>query len=459
MGLRDALYEGRTSIESPALPLTSTALVNWLGGTPTYAGVAVNERNAVRFIAVYRAVSLVSGVIASMDLKVRRGTSIVQTAIAADPHPDMTAFEFWERVFWQELLSGDAFASKLKITRGPRAGDVIGLDPYPMGTVHPRRVKRTTKNPWGKEFDVDLDDGHKVLTPFDVWHVPGPGYEGEQGLSPIGVARQSLGIGLAAEEFGGRHFGSGSLVSGVLQTDAAVDQGVAETIKARFLEKTRGRDRFHDVAVLDRGLKFVPIGVSPKDAMFLEAIDATVVDVARLYGLPPHLLADVERSTSWGTGIEQQNLALIAFTLGPWMTRAEQRFSKELLPRGMNADFDTASLLRGDLKTRMAAHRDAIWAGFKQPAEARADEGMPPVDGLDKFYVPLNYRPVDEPLTNRDKVEAAKALVSVGYDPEDALKAVGLDPIKHTGILPVTLQKQDTPKAPAAPAPPSGAAT
>lgn len=374
------------SVEDPLRPLTDASLISLMGGSPTHSGVSVNDRSAVRFIAVYRAVSLVSAAIASLPFRAHRGQEAVPSGLLAKPHPDSTPMELWERKLWAVLLNGNTFSSKVR----DGAGAITYLDPYEMGTVKARRVKRTAKNPWGKEFDIRTGDWPKVLTPEDVLHIPGPGYDGAEGLSPIGVARQGIGVGLAAEEFGARHFGSGSLIAGVLQTEQKLEQTQADALKARWKEKLTGLSKAHEIAVLDAGAKWQPVGIPPKDAQFLETRKFAVTDVARLYGIPPHLLGDVEKSTSWGTGIEQQTLGLIVFTLGAWMTRFEQRVAQECLPKGVTADFDTAALLRGDVKTRMDAHGVSITHGIKSRNEARAEEGKPPVVGGDRFMVPAN---------------------------------------------------------------------
>ena len=385
MGLTSGLLQ--RSIENPLRPLTDAGLITLLGGAPTHSGMSVNEKSAVRFIAVYRAVSLVSAVIAALPFVGKRGKEPISVGLLNKPHFDLTPMELWERVMWAELLTGNSFCAKLR--DGKNA--ITYLDPYDLGTVTPRRVKRTAVNPWGKEFDLRTNDWPIVLTPWDVLHIPGPGYDGAGGLSPIGVARQGIGVGLAAEEFGARHFGSGSLIAGVLQTDQPLDQPQAEATKRRWQEKTAGLAHAHEAVVLDRGLKWTQIGIPPKDAQFLETRKFAVTDVARLYGIPPHLLGDVETSTSWGTGIEQQQIGLIVFTLTQWMTRVEQRVSVECLAPSITADFDTSGLLRGDVKTRMEAAGTAIQNGIKNRNEARAAEGLAPVKGGDRFLVPSNH--------------------------------------------------------------------
>lgn len=387
MGLSSALLERRTTLENPLLPLTSTALLEVLGGQPTFSGASVNAKSAVKFIAVYRSVALVSGVIAALPLQAKSGYDVVDVDLLSRPHVDMPPMELLERLLWALLLSGNSYSAKVR----DRNKGIVGLDPYEIGSVTPRRVKKTERNPWGKEFDIRTVDWPRVLTPEDVLHIPGPGYDPVEGLSPIGVARQGVGLGLAAEEFGARHFGSGSLIRGILATDAKIDQPTADALQARWAAKTTGMGNAGAIPVIDAGAKFIPIGLSPADSQFIETRLHQVGEVARLYGIPLHLLAETTKSTSWGTGIEQQNIGLIIFTLNAWMTRLEQRVAKECLPRGLTLDFDTAEILRGDLKSQMEAAGIAVEKGLRPANEARKSLRLPPIAGGDLRTIPANW--------------------------------------------------------------------
>jgi HK97 family phage portal protein len=383
--------------ENPGRPLTDATLAEILGaGWRTTASVPVSEKNAVRLISVYRAVSLVSGVIAMLDLVAFRegsGRQPFSSRLLQRPHPDMTEMEVWERQIWQLLLNGNSYALK----RRNRADAVEEIEPLPFGAVREvRRVTRSGANRWGKEFLVEEDGRQRVLTPWDVLHIPGPGYDGCRGLSPIGVAREGIGLALAQQEYAARLFGSGSLMSGVLQTEQILEEEDAKALKTRWQQRVGGLGKAHEVAVLDRGAKFQPIGINPEDAQFLESREFSVIEIARLYGIPPHLMSDVDKSTSWGTGIEQQTIALITFTLGPWMSRVEQRVSDECLPPGVRAEFRTQKLLRGDAKARAEANRVWTQSGVKSRNEARIEEGLPPVPGGDLMIVPANMTILDE---------------------------------------------------------------
>lgn len=427
----------RRSIEDPLRPLTDSTLISVLGGSTTRSGISVSEETAVRkYIALYRAITLVSGSIASLPFGAHRqqaGGPAYASQLLQEPHPDMPPMEVWEHVFCSLLSAGFSASLKIRDSRDR----ITGIEPLSPRSVKRRHISRTNKNPWGVEFDLRMDDGStKTLDRWDVLYIPGP----FGGLSPIGVARESIGGSLAAEEYSSRLWASGSLMAGVLQTDAALDEDQATALKNRWKEKVAGLAKAHEVAVLDRGAKFHSIAINPADAQLIESREFGILMIAVLYGLPPHLVGLVDRSTSWGTGIEQQNIGLVVYTLTPWMTRVEQRVSRELLPPGIVADFNTKGLLRGDIKTRYEAYAKGVLGGFLKPREARDDEGWERTEGDDRLYLPMNLRAADQEASLKERGDMAGALVRAGFDPTDSLKLAGLDPIKHLGLLPVTVQ-------------------
>jgi HK97 family phage portal protein len=234
-----------------------------------------------------------------------------------------------------------------------------------------------------------------IATPADVIHVRAWGNDLLQGISPVGAARQALGMAVAAEEYGARLFGSGTLMSGVLQTDQPLTSEDADALKARWNAKMQGLSHAHEISILDNGAKFVRLGLPPGDAQFIDSRKFQVIEIARLYGIPPHMLMDVERSTSWGAGIEEQGLGFNIYTLRQWLARVEQSLSNELLPRGINCRFDVAELLRGDIKGRLEAYQIGVENAIYTPNEARAFEGLQPLPDGDQLMFPMNYGSLD----------------------------------------------------------------
>jgi len=210
------------------------------------------------------------------------------------------------------------------------------------------------------------------------------------GGAPCRAARQGVGLARSSEEYAARLFGSGSLATGLLQTEQRLTPEQADLIQARWAAKRSGLGSAHGTIVLDSGAKFHQLTIPPVDAQFLESRAFQVSEVARIFGVPPHMLMDTEKSTSWGTGIEQQSIGWVVYTLRPWLTRLEQRITKLVRPSKLYVKFRVEGLLRGDSAQRAAFYR-AMWSlGALSTNEIRALEDMDPVEGGDVRYRPLN---------------------------------------------------------------------
>jgi len=400
MTVLGSLLGSRRSLENPAKPLTDLSLREYLGGGPTEAGVNVTAESALGLTAVYRAHALIAGLLGALPMHSYRrrsdgGREPAPAGVIDNPNPDMTSMELWEYVGLSLLGHGNGYVYK----RRDRALRVRELEPFRPDTMRVERKKdwRSDTNPSGKRFTESTTAGEKVYTPFDVLHIPGLSYDGTKGMSPIGVARQSLGRSMAAERFGARMFGHGALIQGILTADGEITEDTAKRFKAQWRERTTGPERNWDIPVLHSGAKFQPIALPPADAQFIETMKFGVQDVARLYGLPPHLLGDVERSTSWGTGIEQQATQMLVYMLDAWLTRIEQRVTREVVADSTQyVKYNRAALLRADTATRFMAYQRAINNGWMNADEIRQLEERDPLpDGLGQiFYQPKNLSPV-----------------------------------------------------------------
>jgi HK97 family phage portal protein len=387
---------GAGSPENPNNALTAESLATWFGsGVKSLAGVDVTPQRAMGLTAVYRAVALRSGTQAALPLHsyeeaTNGDRSRISLPVLSDPHPDLTRFEVWEFACVSLDLWGNSYQQKIR----NGLGQVVELWPIEPWRVKVGKVRPSTLNPSGKVFSVTDDDGREhAWTSREVLHIPGMGYDGVVGASPIRVAKQALGIGLAAEEYSARFFGNGSLMAGVLQTEQRLQPAEADALHKRWVAKVAGLGKAHDIVVLGNGTKFQPIGVPPRDAAVLESRGFTVADAARLFGLPPHLLGDTQKSTSYGAGIEAQGIQLVVYTLRSPLTRVEQRVTKELVrpsrPDGF-AEYAVEGLLRGDSKARAAFYESGIRAGWMLRSEPRRLENLPAVPGLDVPLTPMN---------------------------------------------------------------------
>jgi HK97 family phage portal protein len=380
-------------LENPAQPLTSSALAEWLGGTTLDAGVVVTPWSSLGMSAVWRSVVVTSAVAAALPLHAYAAGTKRQEEfdLLAEPHPDMTDLEFWRLSYAHRLLWGDSFAQKLRDGRG-RIAELWPISPWRVQDV--RRAKPTPANPGGKQFDVVDDDGtlHTDLTTRDILHIPGFSLDGLRGVSVISHAAQSIGLSLAAEKSAARFFGRGSQVSGVLETDQQLEPKQADRLKDRWQAKTSGVDHAHEVAVLDSGAKFRPLTMPFRDAQLLESRQFGVTEAARFFGVPLFLLFETAKSTSWGTGLEQQAQGWVTFDLAPqWLAPTERRVTKELMRaegHPLYARYSVEGLLRADSKARGEFYRVMREIGAFNADEVRELEDRPPIaDGSGQTYL------------------------------------------------------------------------
>lgn len=378
---------------NPGQPLSASTLLSLVGGGKTHAGPKVTEEKSLGMPAVWRAVNLIAGTIASLPLHAykqdgsMRNRATGQAAeLLASPHPDLTPFEFWETVYTHQLLWGNAYLHILR----DQVGRVRELWPIPPASVQVGRTSNLGKKVYLVTYE-GLDEGRPTPhTDETILHLPAFGYDGICGVSPIRVARQGIGLALAAEEYGARLFGSGSLATGLLQTEQRLTTKQADDLQRRWQEKRAGLSNAHGTIVLDKGATFTQLSIAPGDAQFIESRRFQVSEIARMFGVPPHMLMDTEKSTSWGSGIEQQTIAFVTYTLRPWLTRVEQRISRVLRPQPVYARYSVEGLLRGDTAARSAFYKDMWGIGAFSTNDILALEERAPVEGGDVRYRPLN---------------------------------------------------------------------
>ncbi|WP_327655705.1 phage portal protein [Streptomyces sp. NBC_00483] len=406
------LFDRRSSPENPAVPITDSSLLDWLGGPKVEAGVQVSERSALHMPAVWRSVAVIAGVSAALPLHTyKAGTKDrTENALLADPHPELTPLELWRLAYAHRVLWGNAYIQKL---RAP-SGQVKELWPISPDRVSVDRERPSDANPSGKWFYATDDWGvlHR-LTPRDLLHLPGLGYDGLTGCSPVRAAAQGIGLAQAAELGASRLFGRGNLVSGVLQTEQRLNSEQAAALKASWRAKVGGIENAHEVAVLDSGASFQPVSMPLKDAQFLESREFQITEVARMFGVPLFLLMETAKSTSWGTGLEQQAQGWVTFDLGPaWLAPTEQRITKELLPPGEYAHYRLQGLLRGDSSSRATFYRAMRDTGVMSANDIRALEELPPIAGPegDTYLQPTYMAPLgSNPLAPDDAPAPVRA--------------------------------------------------
>lgn len=371
-----------TSISDPVL-------ATYFGvGQPNFSGVPVNEHTALGISAVWRAVNLISGTIASLPLKTYRETDDRPQRVASildDPYGPgsgyLTPYEWKQTVVAHLLLHGHA----LLFHRRNQAGALIGLQP-----IHPLTAQ--TDQPdvdsngvlLPKSFRVTLPNGKQqtLIEDLDVTEILGFSTDGWYGQSVISVARNSFGTHIAGDRAAARMFNNGFLASGLVTPNEDIDEEEAKAIKAGLDEKTTGWENAGGLAFVNRNLKFDKWTMSAEDAQFLESRQFEIEEVARWFGIPPFELMQTEKQTSWGTGIEAQQRGLARGNLLGWTMRAEQRLSR-LLATPRYAEFDFAGLERPTPEQEIRLLIEQVNAGLITVNEARRIRNLAPIEGGD----------------------------------------------------------------------------
>ena len=405
-----------SSPENPSTPLSDPEawLVDWAtngsmyaSGSMTDAGIPVGKISAMRASAVFRCVSLLAGAVAGLPWGVFRDGPGGKLAIPGhyayrllhdSPNDLMTSFTFRELMVLSLLLDGNFYA----VIGWDNAGRAVELIPYPSEAVQVVRAG-------GKVgYRVATAGNGQIEVPSgDMIHVLGPSFDGIKGMSVIAsVARQSIGLGLALETFAAKMHANAARPSGAVEIGPGLSPDGFKRLKQSFEALYSGTQNSGKVVFLDNGMKFTPMQISPADAQTLESRRFQVTDIARIFGVPPHLIGETDKSSSWGTGIEQMTLGFNTFTLAPWLRRIEQEFNRKIFSKGDYCEFCVEGLLRGDSASRSAYYASAIQNGWMTPNEARRKENMPDEKGGDRLFIQTNLQPVEmagkEPAQNAD---------------------------------------------------------
>lgn len=364
------------------------------------SGVRVDADTALRSSTVFRCVSAVAQDIAAMPLNMYRHLERgkekapnhpLQEVLHATPNTWQTSFEWREMMMGHLLLRGNAYNL---IVPGPR-GFADQLIP-----LHPGRMLRVEQLPDRRlRYTYRWKDGRQeVFLQDEIFHIRGLSSDGITGLSVVGLARDSMGLGLATEQYGARYFSQDGTPGGHLVHPGKLSPEAAKRLAKDWQDTHSGLNKAHKVAVLEEGLKWTQVGMSNEDSQFLETRGFQVEEQARWFGVPLHRIGHTEKATSWGTGIAQFNQGYMMFTLLPWLVRWEQAITRDLIlaPQTFFAKFTADAILRGDTKTRYEAHRIAIMTGFETRNEAREFEDRNPLEGLDEPLVPQNMASVDD---------------------------------------------------------------
>lgn len=377
------------------------------------SGLRVSPDSALRLAAVYACVRILSETMASLPLVVYRARADggkdrvtdhwLYRLLARRPNRFQNPFEWREMLQGHLALRGNAFCQIMADGRG----EITQLIP-----IHPDRVRLELLPQGDCRYRIQNPGGQDLVLPRgQVWHLRGLSSDGLVGLSPIELARDSLGMALAAQDYGARFFSNDAKPTGGWIEfpgnfkDAEAKRVFRESYQAAQSGSNRGK-----VLVLENGMKFHEVGVTNKDAQFLELRKFQITDIARLFRVPPHMIADLDRATF--SNIEQQSLEFVMHTMTPWAERWEAAIEADLVLEGdeLEVEFDFANLMRGDAASRSAYYQSGIQNGWLTRNEARIAENLNPLAGLDQPLRPLNMVEEDaaddvEPQSDQDATQ------------------------------------------------------
>ncbi len=356
----------------------------------TSSGKVVNERTAIQTTAVYACVRVLAEAIAALPLHTYKYTDNgkekaldhnLYHILHNEPNPEMTSFVFRETLMGHLLLYGNAYAQIIRDGRGK----VIALYPLlPDKMIVDRTEKGNLIYQYNKEGLIFQLRSEEVL------HIPGLGFDGLVGYSPIAMAKNAIGMAIATEEYGAKFFSNGANPGGVLEHPGVVKDPAR--IRESWNSVYQGSGNAHKVAVLEEGMKFQSIGIPPEQAQFLETRKFQLNEIARIFRVPPHMIGDLEKSSF--SNIEQQSLEFVMYTLDPWVVRWEQAINRALLSTLEKKEyfikFNVNGLLRGDYQSRMAGYAVARQNGWLSADDIRELEDMnklPNGSGGDKYLV------------------------------------------------------------------------
>lgn len=384
----------RSSIENPNVPLSQATVGDLWGTEPVSSGVNVNEHTALEFPAVWAAVTILSQAVSTLPVKLYRRTESGKEEVT--DHPVVRAMQrpndLSTGVVWRSTtqahvsLWGNGYAEILPDMR---------LLPLHPADVRPEVIEESATGLDRAVYHVTQGARKRVLEAPQVLHIPSLVTDGVEGKSPIRVLRESIGLGIAAERFGAAFFGNGATLRGVIEAPSALGDKAFKRLKNDFRQYS-GIKNAHKTPILEEGAKYHPLSVPPDDAQFIESRKLSIEDIARIYLIPPHMLASMDNATF--SNIEHQGIDFVVNTLRPWLVRWEAELNLKLLGNDPNLylEFNVNGLLRGDLNTRYQAYATGRQWGWLSANDIRRKENMNPVEGGDEYLTPLNMVPAGE---------------------------------------------------------------
>ncbi|MDR1606385.1 MAG: phage portal protein [Streptococcaceae bacterium] len=365
----------------------------------TTAGKTVTEQTSMQMTAVYSCVRVLAEAVAGLPLhfyqyredggKERAVDQPLYFLLHDEPNTEMTSFVFRETLMTHLLLWGNAYAQIIRNGKG----EVVAL--YPL---LPEKMAVNRDEHKAIYYLYSADSGQVRLSKADVLHIPGLGFDGLVGYSPIAMAKNAIGLAIATEEYGSKFFANGANPGGVLQHPGTLKdpKRIRESWNATF----GGSSNAAKVAVLEEGMTYAPISIAPEQAQFLETRKFQIEEIARIFRVPLHMVGDLEHATF--SNVEHLSLDFVKFSLQPWLNRIEQATNQALLTKEEKRDyyikFNVDGLLRGDYASRMQGYSTGIQNGFLSPDDVRQLEDLNPIEGGagSKYYFNGNMLPIEQ---------------------------------------------------------------
>jgi HK97 family phage portal protein len=398
----------KTALNVLFSPRETRAVLPWnvfgddeTAGTTTNSGTRVTETTAFKFSVAYAAMTLIADGIASLPpLAFRESADGSRTPgdipqWVRKPHPEIRRFDVWNQLLLSVLAWGNAYA---QFIRRQSDGVIVGLNVLDPGRV----TVEWDPSPARAGFRRYKIENGPWLTSYDIFHIQGPTLPGKaMGMSVIAIARESIALGLTLEEFGARYFSQGSMAKIVLEIPGNnVDETKAKSIIRTFERFHRGKGNWHRPAIASGGSKIHNISIPPEDAQFLQTRNYQAVDVARWFRVPAHRVGITDASSSWGSGLAEENQAMLQHTYRPWIIRFQDALTA-YAPGGQDLglliELDTAALLRGTFKEQADVFTSLYEKDVLSKNEARSALGYSKVTDGDKFFSESQPAPVAAP--------------------------------------------------------------
>ena len=382
---------GRTQEKAApiSLPFNSSALSDFFGSVSGSTKSVTNEQ-AMRLNTVYSCVKVLSDTMATLPCHLYRETAAgkelhysapLHNLMLNSPNDYQTGAEFFSYVMVNLCLSGNFYGYINKTS----SGKVVEILPLKTENVSVQQDSQ-----YNVVYVVTFDDGKQdVLSPDQILHIRGMSMDGVSGISPIQYNANSIGAGIDARDYAANVFTNDATPRGVLHTDGILDDDSFENIKQSWNASHGGVSNSHKVAILEQGLKFSPVSLSPQDVQLLDMRKYTRSEICAMFRVPPHMIGDLDRATF--SNIEHQDLAFYKATILPYLMLIEARLNKALLNVNTQCfKFDTSNLLRTDMATRVDTYNTLITAGVMNPNEARMELGYNPREGGDEYVSQSN---------------------------------------------------------------------